>query len=135
MHAFTLSRGAWCMWHTLQGPLPKMGFYVSAGQTLQRTIIKLCEKTDAIREHVLLWRRRYGAHWTTACGIESISGSPHWEDSYQRTVRAIDAKIGVSMVVDMVFHDILPLEVASPPPNVRVHTCKRQKGCKYVGRK
>ena len=51
-----------------------------------------------------MWRLRCRAHRTAARGIESISGDVHQEDSYYRTAPSTDAKIGMLVIHNMIFH-------------------------------
>ena len=105
---------------------PKDGFHAPAGQTLRCRFVTLCEKTDTIiGVCAFLWRRQCGAYGTPTRVIESISDDLHQEDSYQRTARAGNTKIGRLLANDMSFYHISTLGVA---PHLAREQCKRQNG-------
>ena len=56
---------------------------------------------------VCVWGGGEG-HRTPVCGIESVLGHLHQEDSYYQMAQAINAKIDMLVVNDMTFHGMLP---------------------------
>ena len=98
--------------HGARGRCPKMDFTrLRVRRCNEESANVMKRRTPWERTH-FLWRQQCGAHRTPASAIESIPGALHQGDSYYRTSRAIDAKIGVLMVDDMAFQCISPLGVA-----------------------